>query len=349
MIMREEILKKTVLRGILLLLGALFLWAALKYALPVLFPFALAYIIARFISPAAKKLCRKTKIPEKIWASLIIVTLSALLSFALWKAGSLIVREAGEILDSLAEMLTDDKSPLSELISKGSDFLEKFTVSGEELSGTLTGMLSESLSRLSMGVASLAGSFIVAAPSVLFTVAVTFIALFYFALDMDGIRREFKKFLPQSVINTAGTYLDKLMRAAGKFLKAYMTIMLITFGELLVGFLIIGVDYAFLAALLTSVVDLLPVLGTGTVLIPWAIFLFLGGEGGKAVAMTALLAVMYIVRQFIEPKIVGECAGVHPLLALVSVFAGFCLAGVGGMILGPVILNGISVFWEEKS
>lgn len=347
--MREETLKKTALWGICAAVIVLASWAALKFALPVFLPFLLAYAFSLCVRPPAAWLCRKTKIPEKIWAAFIIVALSALITYLTWKAGTLIVKEAGGALDSLGKMITDENSALSRLISKGSDFLEKFTLAGEDLSESLTGMVSGALSRLSGAVAGLAGSFIAGAPSVLFAVVVSFIALFYFALDSERITRDAKKYLPEKVISGVTSGIGKATRAVRRFLKAYFTIMVITFGELLVGFAVIGINYAFLAALAVSLVDMLPVLGVGTVLVPWAVILFLSGEGARAAAILALFAVMYVVRQFIEPKIVGNCAGVHPLLALVSVYAGFKLAGVGGMIVGPVILNALSVFWEEKS
>lgn len=346
---KEETLRKTALLGICTALAVLLSWAALKYALPILLPFIIAYVLSLCVRPAALWLWKKTKIPEKIWAAFIIIAMSAAMTFALWKGVALLISEAGDAVNSLGEMLSDEQSPLSELLAKGSELLNKFTLGGGDFSQSVKEMISAALGRLSSAAAGFAGSFIAGAPSVLFAFAVGLISLFYFALDGEKIAGEAEKFLPRRVLTAAYAGVQKGMRALRRFFKAYLTIMAITFAELFVGFLIIGVKYAFLTALIISLVDMLPVLGVGTVLIPWAVILFLTGKGTVAVGLLVLLALMYAVRQFIEPKIVGNCAGVHPLLALVSVYAGFKLAGVGGMIVGPVILNALSVFWEERS
>ena len=86
----------------------------------------------------------------------------------------------------------------------------------------------------------------------------------------------------------------------------------------------------------------------GTVLVPWAVILFLMGKTGKAIGLLVLFFVIYALRQILEPRLVGSAAGVHPSLALFSVYLGFRLFGVGGMIIAPVLLNAVSVFWEEK-
>ncbi len=347
--MKEENLKKFALWGICAVIAATVLWAAVRFLLPVLLPFLISYALSLCVRPPSAWLAKKTKMPEKVWAVLTIVSLSALITYLFRLAGTALVREALEVIDALGEMLTDENSALSRIIARGSDFIEKFTVGGEDITGTLTGMISGALSRLSGAVAGAAGNFIAGAPSVLFGVVVGFISLFYFTLDADGISREAKNYLPEKVISGFSSASVKAIRAGRRFVKAYFTILVITFAELLTGFLIIGVRYALLTALVISVVDLLPVLGVGTVIVPWAAVLFLTGDGGRAVALLSLLAVMYVVRQFIEPRIVGNTAGVHPLTALVSVYAGYKLAGVGGMLLGPLVLSAISVFWEEKS
>ncbi len=347
--MKEEKLQKIALWGIASAAAVLFSWALVKYVLPALLPFLIAYALSLPVRPGAAWLSGKTKIPEKIWAALLIVLMSALITFLLWKGVSLLVSEAEEMIGSAGEMLTDEKSSLSVSISKLSALLDKITPDKGGLSGTLKGVVTGALSKLSEAAATAAGSIIASAPSAVFAVAVSFISLFYFALDADGIVADAKKYFPEKVLSAVARTSGKVKRAAKRFLKAYLTIMLITFAELLVGFLVIGVRYAFIAALVISLVDLLPVLGTGTVMVPWALILFITGESGRAVSILALFCVMYAVRQFIEPKIVGSGAGVHPIFALISVFAGFRLAGVGGMLLGPLFLYAVCVFWEEKS
>ena len=345
--MTESKLKKFALWGICIFFGILFFWVLIKFFLPVFLPFLISYALSLIISPFSAWLYKKTKIPKNIWAAFLIVLLSAAVSFLIWKLGGIIIKEAGDAANSLGEMLRDRDSTLNSILRKITDFFEKFSKGGRT-AGSVSEMLTATLAKISGWVTDGAGVMISSAPSVVFSVVVTLISLFYFAMDSGKIRSDMEKYLPGKVTKRADEVTGICIRAAKRFLKAYLIIMAITFSELLVGFIIIGVKYAFLAALIVSVVDLLPILGTGTVLIPWAVILFLTGEGGKAVAMAALCAVMYIIRQMIEPKIVGNTAGVHPLLALASVYAGYRLSGIGGMIVGPLILYAFSAFWEEK-
>ena len=112
--------------------------------------------------------------------------------------------------------------------------------------------------------------------------------------------------------------------------------MLITFGELAVGFLLLRVDLALLLAALVALVDALPVFGTGTVLLPWAVLALLGGETGLALGLLALYAAVSFVRSLLEPKLVGGKVGLPPLAALLAMYVGFRAFGVAGMILSPL-------------
>lgn len=122
-----------------------------------------------------------------------------------------------------------------------------------------------------------------------------------------------------------------------RYLRAYLILLAITFLCLFVGFSILGVDYAFLLALLTAVVDMLPVLGVGTVLIPWAAVMLLQERFYLGFGLLILYGVMLILRQIMEPRLVGKSLGLHPVLTLFAGYAGWRLFGVIGMILGPPV------------
>ena len=209
-------------------------------------------------------------------------------------------------------------------------------------------MAKGAVTQISTWIAGGAGALLGHLPSFIFTLFVGIIALFYFCLDRGGVSKMAEGIFPRPAIEKARGAASIVMRGLGRFVRAYTVIMLITFAELLCGFLIMGVRYAFLAALLIAVIDVLPVLGVGTVLIPWAALAFLEGDAVRGIQLLVLLGVMYIVRQTVEPRILGKNAGVHPVVALIFVYAGFCLAGVAGMILAPILLNAVAVLWEER-
>ena len=125
---------------------------------------------------------------------------------------------------------------------------------------------------------------------------------------------------------------------------------LITFVELFVGFLILQVDYAFVLAILIAFVDFLPVLGTGAILAPWGIIALLTKNYFLGIGIIVLFVVMTVIRQIIEPKIVGKSLGVHPILTLIAIYLGYKLFGIVGMIFLPIAaLVFFSADGEEKN
>ena len=121
----------------------------------------------------------------------------------------------------------------------------------------------------------------------------------------------------------------------GKFLLSYALIITLTFVELLVGFLILGIEGAFVIAILVAILDILPVLGTGTVLIPWMIIVFSAGNARMGAGILVLYLVITIVRNIIEPKLVGRQMGLSPIIMLPSMLVGLQLFGIIGLFVVP--------------
>ena len=129
-----------------------------------------------------------------------------------------------------------------------------------------------------------------------------------------------------------------LLVTIGRWLRAQCVLIVITFFQLLVGLLLIRQPYALLLAVVIAFIDALPVFGTGTVLLPWAVLCCLEGNFPKGIALTALYLVIWLVRSIMEPKLMAQSAGLPPLPALAAMYIGFCAMGVAGMILGPILL-----------
>jgi sporulation integral membrane protein YtvI len=164
------------------------------------------------------------------------------------------------------------------------------------------------------------------------------IATFFILKDEDRILSFFLRQFPISAQQKFISLKHNLLRALIGFLKAQLIILTITFIESLIGLSIIRVKYAFIISLLIAIIDILPVLGTGSVYIPWGIIAILNGNLRLGVSLFILYGVIVIVRYVIEPKIVGQQLGIHPLITLVSMFVGAKLFGIGGILLGPAIV-----------
>lgn len=348
--MREETMKKLALYGVCAAALAVGLWLAVKYALPIMLPFAVAYLLSCGVRPLAAWLNKKTKIPQGAIAAVTVVIFAALLTYLAYFSMSVLIRESMGAVSWIVQLLKTEGNPVSNLVDRLARMLQGFDIGGgADLSRAVTDMVGSAAAAVSSWAAQAAGSVLTRAPSCVFTVFVGLIAVFYFSMDMGGLEKEASRFLSDKTIEHISSAASVVRRATARFARAYLVLMAITFAELLVGLTVIGVDYAFLAALIIAVIDILPVLGVGTVLVPWAAVLFFSGDTPAALSMLVLLFLMYAVRQIIEPKVVGSSAGVHPVVALVSVYAGYKTAGLWGMIAAPIILNALAVLWEEKT
>ena len=137
--------------------------------------------------------------------------------------------------------------------------------------------------------------------------------------------------------------MDNLKYAVGGYFKAQFKIMVVVFGILLVGFFVLQVHFQFLLALLIALLDFLPFFGTGTALIPWMVYKILVGNYKMAIGLLVLYVVTQLIRQVIQPKLVGDSIGMKPLVTLVLLFVGYKIGGIIAMIfavpIGMIIIN----------
>jgi len=348
--MKEMKIYKYVLYGIgaALLLGGGFIF--FRYLLPVLLPFVIAYVISCAVRPAALFLSGKTRISKKVLSVILIAVSTAALGGVLWFLFSTLAGELTEAMKAAGASSIAESEAFRRVSQGVAGILQRANVIGEEMSIDIDikGMLGGAVASLSKWVANLMGKAVSRAPGAVFFLVVFLLSLFYFSCDLEGVTNTLRRFVPEEIIKKGERCASLAMRSLARFAKAYFSLLVITYTALCIGFLIVGIDYPFLAALLCSIVDILPVFGVGTVLVPWAVLLFLMGKTGKAIGLLILFSLIYALRQILEPRLVGNAAGVHPALALFSVYLGFRLIGVGGMIAAPILLNAVSVFWEEK-
>ena len=337
----------------------IFFYIFIKYALAALMPFVIAYIFSLIIDPVAAFLSKKTRIPKKLCAfvalSLIIILLGVLLCLG-------IRRLVGEV-SALMESASRGEGGLVKLFDLVGEALEKLREKfgfAEKLSEGSFGRISEDalcslsdageklISSFIEGVGGFLKRIISATPSFLIGVAVTVLSSYYFCVDKENVNMGFKKLMPSKYRADILGFLQKLKGAAKKYAKAYLILMSLTFVEIFVGLLILKVRYAFLIALGISVVDILPVLGAGIVLVPWAVCALLLGDMHVGLGLLVLYGVVTIIRQIAEPRVIGSSMGIHPAAALFSSYVGIKLFGFLGIILGPAAAFMISEIINER-
>ena len=332
-----------------------------KYGFEILLPFLIAWGVALTIAPLAKKLVGKKEKWSRVVSVILLFLLLSFVVLLLSLAFDRLVFEAHRLMERLEE----EYESISSLISRALDFFESITdnipiidrlTSNENLTGvrdridSIVGdLLSSFVTRLSNKIPVWLGNLIGAFPSFLLFIIVTLISSFYFCLDLGTLHAGFKSLLPEGLSKKLTYVKERMTGTALKYLRAYVLLLLLTFGELFVGFSILGFDYALLLAAVIAGIDILPVFGVGSVVIPWAVVLLISGDYRTGIGLLIIYACVTVVRQIAEPKIVGGSLGLHPLLTLFSMYAGFKLFGIFGMILGPAVALAIkSIFFSSE-
>lgn len=344
----EEKIKKYVALGLFAVIVCAFFVAALKWLFPAVIPFALGALIAAGVRPASAFLSQKLRAPKKLLSVAIIIMLTLSILTILWFAGRALLREAASAAKLCAEALSDENGPLRTAAGKVMKGLRSAGLEGELFDFDMAEISRAGAVELTKAAASLMGSIASGVPSFFLFFAVLVLSVFYFSCDCERVTAFFERFLSEKTKESISKGTTLALRALKRFAKAYLLLFLITLGELTVGFLFLSVKYPLLTALLTALVDLMPVFGVGTVLVPWAVLLFITGHTARGIGFLVFFALIYSVRQFLEPRLVGDAAGVHPVAVLFSVYLGFTLFGVGGLLAAPLLLNGFCVFLEEK-
>jgi len=179
-------------------------------------------------------------------------------------------------------------------------------------------------------------TFVTLLPGLMIFLMIATVATFFIIKDRALIRSFVLHIIPPGMRDSGQDVLGKLIKAFVGFVKAYSILISITFILTLVAMKILNVQYALTLALIIALADILPVLGPGAIYVPWIIWEFISHHLAMGIALLAAYVIISAVRQFLEPKIVGDNIGLHPLVTLMSLYVGLKLGGVVGMIMGPV-------------
>ena len=318
---------------------------SVKYVIPVLLPFIIAWLVATVTKNPAERLSMKTGISKRVLrlviSLLIVITIVLVVGISIWQICAAVWRFLGSlekgnrVYDMLLSLTSSDTSILGNLLPE-----ELSSKMGEVLSG----MLSSLFSRLAESITALAG----AIPKVFFFLLVTVISLVYFALDYDRIKKFACLILPENVVKTISGFCDNTVRVIGKYICSYSIILLITYCIMLIGFLLLSVRSPAIVALVVALLDILPVIGVGTVLIPWGIFEIATGNNFLGIGLLLLFVVNAIIRQMSEPKIVGKSLNLHPIITLILIYVGYALFGIIGLFLLPVLAVSVSIALKDQ-
>ncbi len=334
-----------------LTLGVAVLYGAWHFLFPVLFPFLLGWLLSLPLRPLSAKLARGCRLPQKVTAAVLIVLAVCLGAWGLWSAGVLLWREAVALTEQLiadGQLARAFESAQAWIAQVGA----KFGLSdvGERASEWLTEAITGVLGTISAGLPNVLSWMLGALPSFFFVLVLTVVSGYYFCIDGAQIRAFAERFLTQAQQDRIARWRVRGRAVFGKYCRAYLQLLALTFTLLFVGLLILRVEYAFLPALLIALLDLLPVIGVGTVMVPWSLLLLIQRNFYLGFGILILYLIIELVRQIAEPKILGRSLGLHPLATLFATYAGFYFFGLLGMIIAPFAALGVkTIFGGEKT
>ncbi len=321
------------------ILCILFVFLLLPRLLVWFLPFVLAYVLSKIIEPLVSFLKNKLKISRKIGAGVGIVLALALI-------GGIISLLVGRIWHEINDIVAQSDVILSKITEKygifRNSFASRFGLEDDldRLFASFGTKFSEFAANYTAPALRGAVSVVMSVPSVIIFTVVFILGTYFMSSDRDKIREGCRLHMPKKVVSFFDGLMENVFSALGAYVKAQLILICITFFELTIGFLIIGgslADYALLLAFVISIIDAIPILGTGTVLIPWGVYALIVGDTRLGIMMVVLYLICLAVRQITEPRLVAHQIGIHPLLILMVMYTGLRVMGLFGMILGPVL------------
>ena len=315
----------------------------MRYLFPPMSPFIFGILVAWGLQRPANALSRKLHLPKRIPALLLTIVFYCILFVAVITAGVQIISAlehfvpqipvfARQIIPYFSRSLEAIEVQLQEFDPEIVDIVDR-------VSRELVSSLEKMISSISVAAVRLVSNIVTSMPTVILTVIVAVVSTCFAAIDFDHLLGYVKSRLPRNFQNTVSTTFTTGVDSIRKILASYITIMGLSFVELSIGFILLGVPYAVGLALLVAVIDIMPILGTGLVLIPWAIIAAVLGSYRMAIGVAALYIVMLVVRNIVEPKLVGQQMGLHPLVTLIAMFVGLQLFGLLGLFGFPIALS----------
>ena len=312
-----------------------------RYALGVLMPFITALLVSLLLKPAVTFFHEKWKLPRKLTGLFLVVVFYAILGLLLIVLGVRLFAAAKSFFMSLPSVYTFSIVPwVQRVFASLQEFAARLDPDAAAayavVSSNITTSLGDAVVNASKLVVSWATSFTLKAPGFLLKVIITVIATVFLTIDFPRITSFVKQQLPVRWRELLHNARVQLGRTLWSYTRSYALILLITFGEIAIGLTIIGIPNATGIAVAIAIFDILPVVGSGLVLLPWTIVTLISGNLGTGIGLAVVYIVVIVVRQIIEPKIVGDRVGLHPLVTILCMVLGTYLFGPVGLLGLPI-------------
>lgn len=304
-------------------------------------PFVIGWLIAMVANPLVKFLERRLNLVRRHSSVIIVVVVLFGVIGGIYFLLGKIVMEFKSLVTDLPELYETGRLEVMKALDSLNRMMvrmpeglqESFNRINENLGGLVSGMMQ----RIAFPTVTAAGNVAKGIPAALVYSIVVILSSYFFIVEQDKIRAFIKQIMPKGMDSYMRLFRKDIKNLIGGYFLAQFRIMFVVAAILAVGFIILGVRYGLLFAILIAMLDFLPLFGTGTALFPWALVKFLSGEAPFAVGLILLYILTQVVRQIIQPKIVGDSMGLPPLITLFFLYVGFKFHGLSGMILAVPI------------
>lgn len=320
----------------------------LKKTFFIIFPVILGFIFSECIKTSFKKLLPVSCKVKKILVILMLLIFFSFLSLII----ILLFDRISGFFSFISDFLSGNIQKIEHFFESAAHFAEEKAGKimhrdmHSEMSKYFLSLLNGFLDSLLYAIPSLIRSIADFIPKIFISLIIFIFSAYYFSVDNEFMASVFgiKAEMRSKIINAK----NKIFASAKKTIGAYLLLFGITFIQLIIGFFLLKIKNPFSLAMMISFVDMLPVLGVGAVLVPWAAILFITGNNILAFGILILWLIVFITRQLSEPKIVGRKLGIHPVITLLSVITGLWFFGIGGLIFLPLTISFILDFLKEN-
>ncbi|MCR4616503.1 MAG: sporulation integral membrane protein YtvI [Clostridiales bacterium] len=358
------------------ILGALYLF--LKYAFWLFFPFIFGFFVAAILQKPINFTVKKTRVKKGIVSVFFVIVFFAVIGCLMSLIGMRIIEEFKNFWNILRGWITDWSSIVDSirerLLVLADKLPESMSASAKEwLNSNLGGVIeagtqAESakssanaaaglLSKIDISILKTPINGVISTakqiPSILVATIISIISCFFMTSGYDDMVKFIKRQLPIGKRKALTSAKEIFFFSLSKMAKSYSLIILITFSEMAIGLNVlklIGVykfDYIIVISFVTALIDIFPVLGTGTILIPWSIYSFIMGNTGMGIGILVIYAVISVIRQIIEPKLVASNLGLPPIATIMSMYIGIQLFGFIGLFIMPILLTLIKLLNDD--
>ncbi|UKS24326.1 sporulation integral membrane protein YtvI [Paenibacillus sp. HWE-109] len=350
-----------IFRGMWVALIILLIGFAFYFVIPLIYPFIFGWVLALMLNPVVNFFQFQLKFPRWLAVSLSMLLFISAMIAAITLLVANIVVELGSLADTLQLQINRwveqfnvfiNSTAFQEWIERINDFFENNPKYQETVNNNLSstaGSIADISKFIISYVFDALRRFLTSLPNIATITIIVMLATFFISKDWYQLIKRYKGIFSEMIVKTTQLIRTDLQKALFGYLRAQLILVSLTALVVIIGLLVLRVDYAITIGLLTGLADLMPYLGTGAVMVPWILYVFFAqGDIYLGIGLSVLYGAIVIARQIMEPKVLASSVGLDPLATLIAMFVGLKLFGLLGLIIGPVSLILISAFYRAR-